>query len=170
MTYNVVYEIIPQANGFGGHRVNRPYADKTDFEKNPFPAETHRVLAEGVSDFQAKRLIGRAPDVCFVIAAIDELFDKEGNFIRTGTNLSTPVSLCIDKAGMAIVALEELRSRYGDRVDILPEVLSKMFAEPYGTGTEQHRVYSKLVNYYIIDLTRFPKKRVFCVYNQYLLL
>ena len=96
--YNVVFEYTEASGGRAGIRTWTSFSSKEAFQKSP-RRDTKKVIAEGVSDDEAKRLCAETPITSRINAAFAEATRPDGSI--------SPIMLEIELANAeASVALD----------------------------------------------------------------
>jgi len=74
MPYNVVFEQTIEAGGYAGTRTLTSYQSKEEFEQMAINDPTTIVIAQGITDDEARWLTSQTPENCRIKAAIAASF------------------------------------------------------------------------------------------------
>mgnify|MGYP003421245627 CR=1 FL=1 len=72
MSYNVVLEIDETEGGLFGSRNHVPYTAKEKFDEQSIVGQ--KIIAQGVSDEEAKNLVNLTPEVCILMGLIEQCY------------------------------------------------------------------------------------------------
>lgn len=75
MSYNVVFEHDESNGGLYGCRTLIPFSHKEAFEKRTFPKKN--IVAQDISDKEAKNLIALCPEVCRLMGIIEQSYQED---------------------------------------------------------------------------------------------